>query len=145
MNTSGSLSTEVAHQKFAHQLAQRLQEGEADLPFEVTERLRAARHQAVQRRKVTFSPLRMQQAAPAVGQLGAADGEGSGFWGRFAGWLPLAALLAGLFLIQSIQNDQRARELAEIDAALLIDDLPPAAYADPGFAHFLKTQAIHSP
>jgi hypothetical protein len=35
-------------------------------------------------------------------------------------------------------DDDRANELAEIDSALLIDDLPPAAYADPGFLQFLK-------
>jgi hypothetical protein len=34
--------------------------------------------------------------------------------------------------------DNRANELAEVDSALLIDDLPPAAYADPGFLQFLK-------
>ena len=28
---------------------------------------------------------------------------------------------------------------AEVDAALLTDDLPPAAYADPGFAQYLKS------
>ncbi|MDH5341157.1 MAG: DUF3619 family protein [Rubrivivax sp.] len=27
-----------------------------------------------------------------------------------------------------------------MDVALLADDLPPAAYADPGFAAFLKLQ-----
>ena len=31
-----------------------------------------------------------------------------------------------------IQNDNRARELAEVDSALLTDDLPPTAYTDPG-------------
>jgi hypothetical protein len=48
-------------------------------------------------------------------------------------------LLAGLVTIHVVQNEYRARELAEIDAALLTDDLPPAAYADPGFVQFLKS------
>ena len=30
-------------------------------------------------------------------------------------------------------------EVAEVDAALLTDDLPPAAFSDPGFVQFLKT------
>ena len=34
--------------------------------------------------------------------------------------------------------------MAEVDAALLTDDLPPAAYADPGFVQFLKTSG-HEP
>jgi len=33
-----------------------------------------------------------------------------------------------------------ARAAAAVDAALLADDLPPAAYADPGFVAFLKLQ-----
>jgi hypothetical protein len=36
--------------------------------------------------------------------------------------------------------NQRARELAEIDVAILVDDLPPDAYADPGFSQFLKVR-----
>ncbi len=32
-------------------------------------------------------------------------------------------------------------EVAEVDAALLTDDLPPSAYADPGFLQYLKTTA----
>ena len=55
--------------------------------------------------------------------------------------LPLLALVAGLIAISVIQNDNRANELAEIDAALLTDDLPPTAYTDPGFAQFLKSNA----
>jgi hypothetical protein len=49
------------------------------------------------------------------------------------------ALVAGLLFINAEQNDDRARELAEVDVALLTDELPPAAFADPGFLQFLKT------
>ena len=52
--------------------------------------------------------------------------------------IPLIALLVGLIAITMVQNDNRAREVAEIDAALLTDDLPPSAYTDPGFVQFLK-------
>jgi hypothetical protein len=47
---------------------------------------------------------------------------------------------AGLIVITTLQEDNRTDELAEVDAALLTDDLPPAAYTDPGFAQFLKTE-----
>ena len=33
---------------------------------------------------------------------------------------------------------------AELDAALLTDDLPPAAYSDPGFLQYLKAGAEKS-
>jgi hypothetical protein len=60
-------------------------------------------------------------------------------WNRIASALPLIALAAGLILIHAVQNEWRASEVAEVDAALLTDDLPPSAYADPGFAQFLKS------
>jgi len=41
--------------------------------------------------------------------------------------------------IQALEADRRANEVAEVDAALLADDLPPAAYADAGFVQFLKS------
>jgi hypothetical protein len=53
--------------------------------------------------------------------------------------MPLIALVVGLLTINSVQNDNRAQEVAEVDAALLTDDLPPAAFSDPGFVQFLKT------
>ena len=40
--------------------------------------------------------------------------------------------------------DERLNEVAEVDAALLTDDLPPEAYADPGFMQFLKTAAARN-
>jgi Protein of unknown function (DUF3619) len=41
-----------------------------------------------------------------------------------------------------VQSDQRAQYLAEVDAAMLTDYLPPAAYADPGFVQFLNTDMV---
>jgi hypothetical protein len=58
--------------------------------------------------------------------------------------VPLFALVFGLIAISIIQDDNNANELAEIDSALLTDDLPPAAYTDPGFAHFLKLSSAQN-
>jgi hypothetical protein len=57
---------------------------------------------------------------------------------RWISLLPLAALIAGLIAIQTFGADGLAHELAEIDEAILTDDLPPDAYTDPGFAQYLK-------
>jgi hypothetical protein len=61
-----------------------------------------------------------------------------------ASFFPLVALVAGLALISTLLDDDRANELAEIDSALLIDDLPPNAYTDPSFLDFLKYE-VNSP
>jgi hypothetical protein len=52
----------------------------------------------------------------------------------------LIALVAGMLLINSMQDDNRARELAEVDVSLLTDVLPPEAFADRGFVQFLKAE-----
>jgi hypothetical protein len=72
---------------------------------------------------------------------GATATLGNVWWTRLGAVLPLVALVAGLITISAWQEDQRASELAEVDAALLTDDLPPAAYTDSGFAQFLKLEA----
>ena len=52
--------------------------------------------------------------------------------------LPLLTLVVGLITIKHFQDERRAREVADVDTALLTDDLPPSAYTDPGFLRFLK-------
>lgn len=126
--------------RFGRRVAARLAAGTAELPYEVTERLRAARTQALAQRKRAAS----LNAAPTVAASGGAasltfgDG-GQTWWNRIASALPLIALAAGLIVIHTFENERRASELAEVDAALLTDDLPPSAYADPGFVQFLKS------
>lgn len=127
--------------EFGLRIAARLNSASLELPHDISERLRAARTRAVAAR---LKPqTRLQTSTAAIHQNGAAllnfgGDEGLNIWSRLASLLPLIALIAGLALIQNIMDDDRANELAEIDSALLVDDLPPAAYADPGFLQFLK-------
>jgi hypothetical protein len=124
--------------RFGRQVAARLAGSTTDLPHHVTERLRAARVQAVARRKLVNVRLASSvSVSGSVASLTFGD-EGMSFWNRIGAALPLIALVAGLILIHTVQNERRASEVAEVDAALLTDDLPPAAYADPGFAQFLQ-------
>lgn len=133
----------AAEDRFGQKVAQRLDAATDELPYDISERLRAARMQALAKRKVAA----VQRTAPAIAHTGGGTaslnygGEGFGLWGRLASALPLVALIAGLFVIQFVQDEDHANELAEVDTALLTDDLPPQAYADPGFLQFLKTRA----
>jgi hypothetical protein len=67
-------------------------------------------------------------------------GEHRSVWNRLASFLPLLALVAGLLAIDVLQEQNRADELAEVDAELLTDDLPPEAFTDPGFMRFLSAK-----
>jgi hypothetical protein len=125
--------------RFGRQVAARLSAGTAELPYDVTERLRAARVQALAKRKmVTLRTADAVQASGGAATLSFGD-EGLSLWSRIGSAIPLVALVLGLVLIHTVQNELRASEVAEVDAALLTDDLPPSAYADPGFAQFLKS------
>ena len=138
MTNSRQHQAQVQLDRYGLKLAARLSEGTNTLPHDITERLRVARVQALAQHKlaqVRTAPL-MQGGGAAA--LGFGD-EGRGFWSQLGTAIPLAALVVGLIVINVTQNDILTNELAEVDTALLIDDLPPAAYADPGFVQFLKT------
>jgi Protein of unknown function (DUF3619) len=145
---STKYSKQIAQDRFGHKLAARLSSGSTDLPHDISERLRIARQQAVTNRKRTQLVTAPNAATTVYGSGSSAsmgfDDEGLNIWNQFASFLPLIALVVGLISISVIQNDLRANELAEVDAALLIDDLPPAAYADAGFAQFLKLHADYN-
>jgi hypothetical protein len=139
MTTTDESRALALQDRFADRLTARLSEGTAELPYDISERLRAARTQAVARRKVvktsTVSSTVSQGSAAAM-TFG--EEERTGWFNRIASLVPLLALVAGLLVIQFVQDDNRIRELAEVDAALLTDDLPTAAYTDPGFLEFVK-------
>ena len=61
-------------------------------------------------------------------------------WGwRLASALPALALLVGLWGIHQYTRHEQVQAATDVDMALLTDDLPPTAYADPGFAEFLRS------
>ena len=63
-------------------------------------------------------------------------------WGwRLALALPLIALVAGLWGIQRYQYHENVEATTAVDMQLLTDDLPPDAYADPGFEAYLSLDA----
>lgn len=108
-----------------------------DVPHDISEQLRLARQRALAVRKPVGASATVMLGG---GSLGWQSEEPVSWWGRIGSVIPLLALVGGLLLINSIQNDSRARELAEVDLALLTDELPVAAFADPGFLQFLKTE-----
>lgn len=127
----------AAEDRFARRVASRLDAGNADLAHDISERLRVARQQALTKRKL----VPQLHAAPAVvSSAGGTASLGGSWWTRIGAVVPLVALVAGLITISVWQEDNRASELADVDSALLTGDLPPAAYTDPGFAQFLKSE-----
>jgi hypothetical protein len=149
MNDSRTLSplldAQALEARFALRVTARLSERAAQQPHAIEERLRFARQQALERarRKVAVA------AAPSVHAMGPALALGGGsrhggWWERVAAMLlPLAVLVGGMALIHWNQTHAQIEAAVQIDAELLTDDLPPAAYSDPGFVEFLRKQQDH--
>lgn len=135
---------ESQQDRYALRMAARLTEGSQDLPYEISERLRAARVQALARRKLAQPRTASEVALSGGGATLTLGDEGLNLWSRLGALLPLIALAAGLIAISLVQDDDRAREMAEVDAALLTDDLPPDAYTDPGFLQYVKAASASS-
>ena len=125
--------------RFALRVVASLSEQAGTLPHDIGERLRVAREQAVARAR------QARLAQPAAAQQVLVQTQGSlvlgsspSLWQRLASVLPLMVLVLGLVLIQHLHEQADIQAAAEVDAALLADDLPPEAYGDPGFVAYLK-------
>lgn len=143
MNTNLHLPPdEQALRAYARRVVAHLDDSTHTLPYDISERLRAGREQALARRKKPVLVHTHQPAVVLVPSGGAAAlggrGEGGGWWQSLLAAIPALALAVGLVMINTAQNEYGTAEVAEVDAALLTDDLPPEAYADPGFVQFLK-------
>ncbi|MGE0310477.1 MAG: DUF3619 family protein [Lautropia sp.] len=128
-----------------------LDEGTAHLPWRVTERLAAARAQALAR-VIPPAPVRVSGASQArsagtavprpAPRLPADGGSAALGWSLrrriVSTALPIALMLAGFVMIDIAQQEQSANDLLEVDSALLTDEVPLVAYADRGFGVFIK-------
>ena len=115
------------------------------LPYDISERLRAARTRALAAGRakraelITVSDAQIQSNGSLRLPFQTSTQD---IYKLLASFIPLVCLAAGLMLLYDFHNNQAAMELAEIDSALLIDDLPPQAYADPAFFDFLKNKSL---
>lgn len=141
MNATSRLSDlHTVESRLAARLASALSAHTETVPVDVATRLRFAREQALQRAR------EVRLAAPAASAVVGISTSGAmllaGFapwWQRAASVLPLLALVLGLMAIDQWAAREQVLAAADIDAQLLSDDLPPAAYSDPGFAEYLRS------
>ncbi|MFP4893550.1 DUF3619 family protein [Paraburkholderia sp. EG304] len=135
-------SLENTELEFARQLRRALDENTASLPPATVDRLAAARRAALARKKpeAVSAPVFVPAFAAMPAGLPQGGFEPRRRWSlrRFALAWPLAALVVSLIGIAYWEDQQRTAELADIDAAMLSDDLPLNAYLDHGFNAYLS-------
>lgn len=105
-----------------------LDQGTANLDQKVVVRLCEFRWNALGRQAAPVAVLSLA----GIGHLAAES-----LHGHFRGILAFLALVIGAMGVQFWQNAQEAAELAEIDSALLADEVSPSAYTDQGFMEWL--------
>jgi hypothetical protein len=120
----------------AYKLRHALNENLDALPASTTERLAAARAHALARKKPD-ARRSAQQGRPLLNMHAMLSMAGLG---RVAVAIPLLATVFGLAGIYEYEQQQRIAELAELDAAVLSDELPLTAYLDDGFNAYLASQ-----
>src|SRR3990167_11272717 len=103
MTHSPQKKAEILQDRFGLKTAAYLSAGAADLPYDISERLRAARVQALARRKI----VQLETAASAVNAGGSAalnwgSDDGLTWWSRIGSLVPLLALAVGFLAIHSI-------------------------------------------
>lgn len=133
-------SPETKELEFARQVRRALDETAASIPATTVDRLAAARRAALARKKP--EPVSAPVFVPAFAGAGMPQVDlpqrRRSPLRRFALAWPLVALLVSLVGIAYWEDQQRTAELADIDAAMLSDDLPLNAYLDHGFNAYLS-------
>jgi hypothetical protein len=122
----------------AYKLRHALNENLESLPASTTERLAAARKLALSRKKADApAGARRKARFPSFDVDFHLSGMGLG---RLGVAIPLLALVVGLGGLYQYEQQQRIDELAELDAAMLADELPLTAYLDHGFNAYVESQ-----
>jgi hypothetical protein len=131
--------------KIRHALNQNLE----NLPASTTDRLAAARAAALARKRADApraAPVQQAQRKPVREPRFDLRSALALPWAmRAAVAAPLLAMVVGLVGVYQNEREQRTAELAELDAAVLSDDLPLTAYTDHGFNAYLAQQQQQQP
>ena len=140
-------------QQIARLAREALDESVEHLPWRVTHRLASAREAALARmpaRQAAATETAFGGSGHPTPVPGTGHGRlsGGGPAGRRRLGLRIAAVLVpilvvatGLYGISEWDNLRRADDNADVDAAVLTDEVPISAYADRGFGVFLRNVA----
>ncbi len=126
---------------FAYKVRHALNENIDNLPPSNIARLNKARSIALSRKKKDSSlKLFISQQVFAT-NTGHFFGQPFSYVARSIGaTIPLLILVVGLISIYQFEQQQRIKETADLDTAVLSDELPVSAYLDHGFNAYLASR-----
>lgn len=129
MNTNDEIN-------LAYKIKHALNENLEHMPAAKTERLALARKAALARKKPE-KPARVLISKRALAGGTKSFNDNLSWLGKMSMAIPLLVLALGLIGIYEMEERQRINEIADIDAAVLSDELPLSAYLDHGFNAYL--------
>ena len=125
----------------AYKIRHALNENLDALPASTTDRLAAARAAALARKKPDAAGVATSPARPVRRPLFDLQALFSGpGLARLSVAIPMLALVIGMGGVYQYEQQQRIAALADIDAAVLADELPLTAYLDHGFNAYVESQ-----
>lgn len=123
----------IQERQTAYRIRSLLNEGSENIAPNHAARLRDARQFALSRQKTEQLKLGFLPTRQAIFLLG------NFTWlSRLSTLFIMLLMGVTLYIGLGWQQQHRSEEFAEFDIAMLIDDLPPGAYADHGFEVFLN-------
>jgi Protein of unknown function (DUF3619) len=122
---------------FGSQVARRLDTSTQQLPSRVTDRLAAGR-KAAMAAMPTSEVIAKSSSTNSSSTLTLSGGSSRWGWNFLGFALPALVLIVGLIIISINSDDLDANEQAEIDEAVMTDDVPISGYADRGFGVFIR-------
>lgn len=131
--------TQAFENKLALELTRALSESVSALPPTTLNRLRTAREAALRVQKPELDLAKPLLTSGQTAFLSGGDGDRTR-WLRWALWLPMLVLISGIYLIEVAHQESQISAAADVDAELLVDDLPLNAYTDAGFLEFLQLE-----
>lgn len=133
---------EAAVERFGAALGRELRKGELAVPHDIRERLRVARMAAMQAHQTALARQAAEQelAEDAAQHQRQVDAQRAGWWRKVLAVLPFAAATGvGAIFMQGAVSDDVPAQQVQSDLHLLSSDVPPSAFTDPAFMHYLKT------
>ena len=125
---------------FAYKVRHALNESADNVSASTAERLFSARKIALSRKKPESRLRAFVPRLALAGEAGRFFDSSSAWLGRVGVAIPLVAVVLGLTSIYQYEQQRRIKDLADIDAAVLSDELPLSAYLDHGFNGYLANR-----
>lgn len=130
-------SKETEDINFAYKVRHALNDSLDTLSPEINNRLNLARNVALSRKKSNARLRAFNVQGLLSGNVGSFLNYPFSWLGKIGLAIPLLAFVVGLAGIYEFEQQQHIFETAEIDAAVLSDELPLVAYLDHGFNAYL--------